>query len=447
MFFGGLTASAKNFYLSFDKAELEEWNWQFELDSIIDAREDKDLIGFIYKGFPKRKQVAYLQYPLHRSLKGVFKQAKKNQQGINEKLILRINHLYIYELKHPEKISAAEANVSFLKKVGNEYIEVFQASRYFQIEVLGAPYWHAQNIVDVLQSCFNDYEERKKSNQLKPLAGSINELNYNPIIANRPYPIEKVLKLKKGIYRSFYDLRENTIDTTLKFYPDYYEEKKGLRRAKLDFVDENVNPEEIYAFCDGRTIFIRGGKKFYEMVDSNGNYYLDRHALDYSDFSSGMITAGILFGPIGAAIYAASAIPSKSKYGYHLNLDLGTILPAEHHSLTKINAQVYIYNSSFNAVDAKVKLTIGDSLSCSISPNNYYLLEPPLKGTSIPVCVIFKEQKACLEIPSGSFYKDVYLIRISRKGTLKFDYVSTEKKQSILSAIRYGEARQACPPK
>jgi hypothetical protein len=388
--------------------------------------------------------MAYLEVPLHTSLKKVFDQAPKSKP-ISESYILRINHLKIYELKHPERISAAEINVSFLTLKNGKYLEVFQAAQYFYLEFFSAPHWHAQNIVDALQLCFDDFEDRKQANLLQPKAIPGNSLTYNPLLKKRPYPLQMANTIPKGIYKTFYDLREQSLDTTIQFYADYFEEKNGFKRATIDIINESDTDGEFYAFSDGESIYIRGGNKYYEMVDSNGNYYLDRHAIDYSDFSSGMITSGILLGPIGVALYAATATPGKSKFGYHLNLDLGTVLPANHKSLSETHAYVFIYNSDFNDTQQVVQFSISDSTVCNIPPGSCYKWQLPAQGSKLSTCVSYNNQEICLEVPPGSFFKDILLIRFNRKGELQFDYASTDKKYALLDEIIDGRINIVCP--
>lgn len=438
------SANAKDFYLDFDKAYLESWTWKFEVDSIIDARKNPEIIGYAYKGFPKRKKVAYLKEPLARELMPIFNEPPKLWES-DKKIILRINHLYVYETRHEGKYGLAEANISFIEKQGNQYVELFQASGYFDAKGISMAKWHPQNIVDVLANCFTEFDSRRAQGKLRPRLISKSQLAENPYTSQRPYAIEKGKVRPKAVYHSFYDFRDNFPDTGTVFFPEFYENDGGLEKARANIQSDTLDDKEIYAFTYDQRVFVRGGNKFYEALDSNSNFYLDQHAISYEGYASGMIVSGILFGAVGVALYAAANTPQGSKDGYYLDLDMGVVLPTTIEEIKKINGKILLYNSEFNDSSHTIALSINDVRVCEIPRGDYYHYEIPINAEPHQVCVEYQNQKVCTEIRYSNFHTDVYLIRVNRKNEVKLDVVTTNLKESIFHDIKNGDIARVCP--
>lgn len=432
----------KTYSLNFGKAELYEWPWSFGVDSIIDARSDKKLAGFAYKGFPKSRRVAKIKTPLADDLYKIV-QETTDGKSFTKNVILRINHLYVYEIRHQGKYGVAELNLSFIEKIDGRYYEVFQSSEHFSIKGGNMAKWHPQNIIDALADSFDDFEERLEAGRLslKPIQ---NGLDQNPYEGKRLYPIQIAKQRPKAIYHSFYDFRDNFPDTNLTFYPDYHEKEDQLDWATLDFPNQDVDPTNLYAFSDGERLFIRGGKKFYEIKDSADHFHLDRHAISYNGYTHGMILSGLLFGPVGVALYAANSTPRGSEDGYVLDLNLGKVLPYRMNEIREVNGTITIYNASDGDAGENVKLSIGGD-TCTLKPNDYYYLEVEASRPSFNICVEANGEKLCYEISNFAFWDDVYVTRVTRKGKLKFLKIHTDQKEGIVKRINDGEISIGCP--
>lgn len=438
--------NAKDFYLDLSKEHLDDrLEWSFQIDSIIDLRKEKELVGFAYKGIFNKKKIAYLKRPLIEDLQRILIAERNKQQG--EKIILRINHLLLYEMRAPnQELAVAELNVSFLKKEGAHFLELFQAVSFVTRPSVDATHWMGNNLISVLSECLNDFEKRRSMGKLKPKMISPEAVAHNPY-HERTFPIQEQ-KLQKGLYYNYYDFRDNFIDTSITFYPDYRISKNGEGNwATIDILNDSISSKSVYAFSDGKGLYLNTGRRFLEIKNLEGDLVLGQFEEESSGYALGMITSGLLGGLVGAGIYIALSeiIPNYQKGHYVLDLDKKIVVPGRSKNVEDIHGTTIFYGSSFNEKHEVMSLFINGQKVCELPPYGYYTHYSSYKNEPFDVCLKYAEKEVCKTVTPEVFKTKTMLCRIDRKQKMEMAKVDGTIESTIDLSINTGESTEVCP--
>lgn len=435
------TLLSQQVLIPIEKLKPSENQWTFQIDSVIDARGETEITGYLFEPSWEDPKSIGLANSLQEAIqKALMTKADKS----SEKLWLKINHFYVQDvMKMLQPMAALELNVSLLKPTPDGYIELFRVGSI--VSHIGTPIADgiAPLLAEALENCFTDFEYFRKRNLLwnKP----IDLENLKPG-KNYAYNIEKA-ELRKGLYFHYYDFRDNrNLDTNFNFYPEYFDDDDQLSRtAKLDLLDQDIDEDAIFAFCDGRHLFINAGRRYVELLDSAGSFYFDWYPEYRSKYIGGMLTAFMQQGAREVAIHSELDY-SRQAALYEIDLDIGEILPADRITRDDILAQTILYGSSFNPKNQAIEVFINGAKKCNLSRSEFYIHTSRDSSSSFELCIRYENQEVCDTIIPSIFKNDVYRCRFAHKNKLEMNKLQDENLKDFTNALKYDETKRVCLP-
>lgn len=403
----GLVAQQHNFTISLANSDrLLQIPLNSYISKIIDARKNKTKIGTFYN----KNQMSNIIFKksIEDELFSVFPIQKHNT--LLKKIIFRINDIYLDEIKEHSIISS-HISITFIEQKDNEFIELFTATEAItgKISILDKKGFLSDLIVQNLDNCIKSFIKRFKTK--KTLNHKIDTSQL--FIAQMPYSLPKLSNLKKGVYQTFYDFRDNT--------PDSIKEEIKYKRIpnqihELGFLSSSQNQ---WGFFDGKKLFVKSIENSYVPIIEDQNriiYYEKLSSFSYKKEANNdviypiIISSGAIGGALGGLIAAMIANNEKSnnqkEVTFSLNINKGAFELTE--NVLDTAAKFYIINSTFTN-NPSVSIEINGNKFCSIFATEYLKYYPSKFEENINICLNFENQEKVCQTTVINSLERVYL--------------------------------------
>ena len=407
----------------------------FYVDSVIDGRPNQEILGYIRHKKTRFHSTIFLSEPVSESISKALPEDASNDQ---EKLLLRINRLFIYETLQDDRMYFnADINVSFIKETDTGFVEQFTAAKMLKFRANHGNKFVTPAIGELLDTCFMQYEIRKLRGKLysKPLTSLTTD-----------YTAQTNLDLKRGLFYSFYDLRDNFIDDTTSFQFEIKNPRSTEPAiTRLNIENSNVSWKDVYAFSDGQDLFIKVGRDFIELTDTANRYWIEFYpGYDESaSYAGGMMVSGIAGGIIGVGIYALFATFPKGNDGYYLDFQRGAVVPSAYSISDEMYTETYFYGSSFLADSDTLEISIDQSDPIKIGRDQYLKVQSDYKCKPIEVCILGGETKTCKTVTPVLYNPQIIRCTRRRADQFRIDKIVGSEKAGVVHMIQTGEATAA----
>lgn len=432
-------ANAQDFNIDLEKLELTGLKEaSFHVDSVIDARANKVTLGYILEEKSREYTTVFPVSPVATSLQAVLKNDEKNAANC---VIIRLNRLFIYQtsIKGTRHLSV-EASLTFITKSNREYLEQFTSTQTLRKEAQYGNRLVSELIQEALDICLQDYVKRKKSGMLSNVLISEKDLNTgfsgNEVtVKNMPYHI-------RGLFYTFYDFRDYSIDTKTPFLIAVVKsELHEPRQVKLKFNDRSMRKKEIYAFSNGKNLFVKTGKYYIEVTDTSGEFWLNRYeefSTTTTEYNAGIVVAGVMGGLVGVGIYAAiTKKPLANKY--MLDFERGAVVPADYPQPDEITSQILIYGSDDLEDTDTITVEIGEDTSVRLGRNQYYVYESDDRCEPVIVCAYWGGMESCTQVTPKILNTAIVQCELNH-GKVQTDILSKGRENSVEAAVKSEKA-------
>lgn len=438
------TQAQKHFFDLSNLQAIDYTKRSFAIDSIIDVRENKNVLGFILTKRGKQREVLYQNASFSKNVKKCIVGAQNKTPASDYRYILRINRLFIYQVMDGGKpIGRVDLNVSFINITNRGYEHSFQAMTAASEKGKNATNW-AYLLEKAIKQCMDDFEKKMSTNAILPIPITTQQLKENPC-GKSSYPVHNVAKRQKALYFDLYDMRDNLGDTTTTFYPDIRENKEGeVMGATIDIPGYNELKRHLFGFSDGDNVFVKSGRHFVPLKMRNGDVIIDRYEHDNSAAIASMIIGGVTGGFIGFAI-ASSINPIEHIDFWIVDFDRGAISPNTQQGVKDVSAHTLIYSSTFNPAIDTLELTINQKQICQLLPNQYYNYYSSSDADSIQVCVSFNGNRSCEVIHPQLFESKIYIIRSKEEGHYELGTLKGNARKKLYQNLANGQLERVIP--
>ena len=227
----------------------------FYITAIEDQREQKDYIGFAYKGLLNVKKHAKFKLPLAQTIEPFLSKILPEDEG-KRKIKLIVHQLWITEkLTTNYDVGNMTLNVEFIHQTeeGEKSLGVFD--KFLEGTGFNVTTSHGRRIEQGFISCIKSLIVRKTKTGDKVVQEKLSFLNGVPT------------DLKEGFYRNFNDLTYNkNIDLPAKIKVKNYEDG----RTRFIIKDKAGNRLTHYAYFTGNQLLFNSNI----ILGLTGNYYL-----------------------------------------------------------------------------------------------------------------------------------------------------------------------------
>ncbi|AEV31689.1 hypothetical protein Oweho_0675 [Owenweeksia hongkongensis DSM 17368] len=408
----------------------------FSIDSVIYARENKEILGYIANKKTKYYSTVFPSEPVSIAIKRAFGKSKGE-----EKLILRINKLFVYQtLQDDSRFYNIDLNVSFISRMDNKYMERFTSAQTLKFRANYGNRYVVSTIGELLDGAFAEYQNLKKEGELRD-----KEIPQSEVIRKKDLTPPKKINAtgKRGLYYNVYDLRDGIMDTVTQFSFEPTKTKDNEpAEGKLKLNQKSASWKDVYAFSDGNDIYLQVGRKYFQLTDSAGYFWLDFYPgyTQSESYSGGMVVSGIVGGLIGVGIYALAATFPKGHDAYYLDFERGTVVPISYLDTEKMASLTYFYGSSFLDDSDTLLVTINSSVPFKLGKNQFVVVESDYKCEPIECCIIGINENTCKTVTPILFKPQVFRCTKRRTDKYRIDNVQGSERAGIIHTIQSGEA-------
>lgn len=348
--------------------------FSFNVDRVIDARINTETLGYVYNKKARSYTTLFPTSSVDSSMTALF-QSKNNTS--EEHLILRLNRLFLYQTTiQGARHLSAEVSITFIVQNDRDYLEQFTSTKTIREEARDGIDLSEILLQEALDSCLLHYEKRKQAGIFSNKLLAREDLNTRftdneATVKNMPYHI-------RGLFYTFYDFRDYSIDTKTPFSIAVVKsELHEPRQVKLKFDDRSMRKKEIFAFSNGKNLFVKTGKYYTEVTDTSGEFWLNRYeefSTTTTEYNAGIVAAGVMGGLVGVGIYAAiTKKPLANKY--ILDFERGAVVPADYPDPGMVTSQILFYGSGFLSNNDTITLSIGNQKPIKLGRDQYYIYE------------------------------------------------------------------------
>lgn len=432
-------ANAQDFNIDLEKLELIGLKEaSFHVDSVIDARANKVTLGYILEEKSREYVTVFPVSPVATSLQAVLKNDEKNAAN---GVIIRINRLFIYQtsIQGASHLSV-EASLTFITKSNREYLEQFTSTQTLRKEAQYGNRLASELIQETLYICLEDYVKRKKSGMLSNIL--ISEEDLNTGFSGSEVTVKNMSRHIKGVFYTFYDLRDYAIDTKPFFTVEFLKnEKNQPREAEIKFEDKAMRKKDIYAFSNGQNVFVKTGKHYTEVTDSIGKLWLNQSPqfATITGYETGIIAAGVVAGFVGATFYASIAKKPTLENKYILDFERGAVVPADYPQPDEITSQILIYGSDDLADTDTITVEIGEDTSVRLGRNQYYVYESDDLCEPVIVCAYWGGMESCTQVTPKILNTAIVQCGLNH-GKVQTDILSKGRENSVEAAVKSEKA-------
>jgi hypothetical protein len=418
-----LLTGQEQYLINISELTLRTSTYGYYVDEVLDARTNKNAIGFVLKGLKEVKVSANLENGLESALLNLFQRSFPKNEG-QKKMTIRVNHFEIYEISTMSKTAAIfMVNLSFLEKKQNGYLELYNVGATIDDSALNPTKIHNDNIVQGVNYCCKIFSEHARTGRLWQKTFDI-DTSIDSIYSN--YPILKVQKPKVGFFKTIEDFRDNLPDTSFQF--SFYSEEEvsenqWICKAKWSTGFKIDEDDKLYALCDGVHYYLKNGNEFIRLTPKKGGFSF------YSFSNKKTVTAEDLVSSVLVSVIASAVLPgfgaifffSKNTSLVENHLDfkcsnfISTIIPPQP---PKEEATLILhFEKNKNIPTELLPFFVGDQKIENFQPNKVYKLHVKTAGKTT---INFGEKGELLtETINLKLYKTYHYEVYYRKGKFK----------------------------
>ncbi len=312
---GILPAQPKPKVIELKNVETQK-DFNFQIDTIIDLRANKAIIGTVRKGLSNRAVPAVFPYEFNAYLEDIMQRYLPNSDGPKISLV-------VHEFSIQEKQSALSEkaifhlDLGFAIREGSNFLEVYRYDEVIDEHGLDATAQHAHNI------------NKGFVNALYFFQRSDWESNPGTLIQDASnYDFDHTTIPKKGIYTTFNKLAQNQPEMESGYVLKPFGNRKHLN-YKLKF-PKNEKPKTLFRFIsDGENLYVANG--IYNNT-LNNNVFTKASAFGKYIY----VRASITDPAVGAAFGALGAMASTNNKGVVIFTETGEIKPLTNEIIVEI---------------------------------------------------------------------------------------------------------------
>jgi hypothetical protein len=403
-------------------------------DVVLSQREDSCL-GYLHPFGPNKCIPIFFGNSIRSEVKEFLMNSMPEQAEMKQ-VIIRVNRIFIYQVSVRERDYAClDLSLSFIRP-GKNLTEDFTSA----VTVSEVQHFHPKNLgqlmVNAFDSGFSQYLKRLKLGLLVPVMITPEQLRENPLSQPGYYKCFTAKKPRKGLYRTFFDFRDNLPDTSFDFkiLHDYNKNHPKLSRAYLKF-SEGSKPGKFWGFCEGDSVYFNGGRSFSLLTHEGDQYTTYNRSSDYSrDVASAAIIGGIFGGFLGASLFGGiAAVSSDPDLMVKFRLDLfdGKLLPCDARDYTMVSSTIIFFLSKVSDPGATLSVFVDGQLRCEMKPGNYFTLDISCHYSIANIKLVSSTGGEVTEQLEANLLKtEVYLLKVKKDHTIftgrLFDQMKTD---------------------
>jgi hypothetical protein len=433
-----LPSFAKEITLSLRGQKLSVLPAGYYIEDVILSQREDSCLGYLHPYGPKKCIPLFFERSILAEVKELLISSMPKQANL-QPLFIRVNRMFMYQTsKGVRDYTCFDLSLSFIRPVNQGLVEDFTSSISASAVQDFFPKALLKLLVNGFDSSVSQYNKRSAMGLLVPTIITPEQLKEDPINKAGYYKYLTGKKSGKGLYRTYFDFRDNLPDTTqdFKIFHDYNKNQPKLSKAYLKFPDGS-KPEKFWGFYEGDAVYINDGRSF-SLLTPEGDLFINYgRSPEYArEVISAAIWGGIMFGLVGASVFGGLTA-SSSDYDmidkFKLDLFNGKLLPYDAKDYTLISSNLIFYISKVSDPNSSLNVYVDGQLQCTMKPGNYFTLDLSCHHTSATIKLVSSSGgETVKQIPLKLLKSEFYLLKVKKNHTVGIDHPFGEVKNDIL---------------
>lgn len=446
MSFAILSTSAGNYELSLKRKKIKPDLENIYVEKIIDARQNKICFGFVMDGYHDRNVPVVFDKGLELEFTNLFYESFEPREG-KVPLAVKINHLFLYELKGEEgSFDAVEINMDFYMHEGNSWFHEFQAAKYL-LNYGNTSSGKFENMLEnLIEKCFNEYGHRMKNGWGYHRKVNEAEMNEN---GSGPYLNRIALSQQRttSLYHTYNDFRDNIADTLTPFRVLDHRQFEGCKILREPYNNQKI--KDVWGFHYHDTLFVNIANSYSPAIQTGDQLIIENPPIltDQSGAATGAMIGGLTFGLVGGLvgglIGSATDGPEQSDLEYTVDFTTGLPVPLETPDYRIYKATLVFYTDKFKSDEHPIQLLAGGDQICIFPQESYLIMDVYPENIPVEICLKSDVDEYCENFEAEIFNTTYIELLIDKKGRVEiFPKQSGHTATSLQRLIEEGKLKR-----
>lgn len=246
------------------------------------------------------------------------------QDPRSERLFLKVNRLHVDEV---DGHSTCDLHAEVLRGADGRFTRLYESPERVRSERKGSDARaHGMNVVAVVQAFLNGFQAAAESGKLTDVPVAAARLTAPLPITSVEAPILGVDRPKRGLYRSFMQMRMNEPDSLFAFVLTPLADGSGENNTVIVNGVSKAAVEAYWGLSDGTHAYVRVGRDFVRLDHHLGGFEARIPLWSKPDASTAFVV-GLTFGMLGVAILYATGDQQTGTLTVDLEMLCGELIP------------------------------------------------------------------------------------------------------------------------
>jgi len=297
---------------------------------------------------------------------------------------------------------------------------------------------HEQNLLNALQEFFHAYEgsQASGSGQDPPMADLTTPFAVDPTNT----PVLRAQAPKRGLYRSFMDMRMDQPDSLYAF--ELRETVSSLGGGHIMKLKHATNAivEQYWGLSDGTNAYVRMGDTFLRL-DRSGNAFSTRVARPDTYDAGAAVMGGLFFGLIGGAVAASATASSNAPILCDLDMLCGDLVPRDASAHTETYARNIFQLTRFAKESGTITVECEGLPQVGLTKGQWTSFALPPQASDRTVRIAGASSVTTVGIETNSDDVNVYLIDVKKDGTVTVHKLNEQMRKVVIDDLKAADRR------
>ncbi|MGV3637190.1 MAG: hypothetical protein ACO1NQ_06035 [Flavobacteriales bacterium] len=350
-----------------------------------------------------------------------------------ERLFLKVNRLHVDEV---DGYSTCDMHAEVLRGADGRFTRLYESPEHVRTDRKWADArTHGANVVAVVQAFLNGFQTAAESGQLTDVPVPPAQLSVPLPITSQEAPILVVDRPKRGLYRTFMQMRMDQPDSLFAFelspVPD--------EMAKNNTVYVNGMPkaavEAYWGLSDGTHAYVRVGQDFVRLDPHLGGFEARIHLWSQPDPATAF-AVGLTFGMLGVAILFASWDQPAGHLLVDLDMLCGELIPRSALLQEPPSALHIITYKGTSKGDGPIIIEVPGSVPITLRRGQWTSARLPLQLEPVHIVVEGPLGRSTIQASTATINTEIHVASLTEEGGLGVAKLRENERLTVLHALK-----------
>jgi len=355
------------------------------------------------------------------------------QDPHTERLFLKVNRLHVDEV---DGHSTCVLHAEVLRGANGRFTRLYESPARVRSDRLGSDArTHGVNVVAVVQAFLNDFQAAAESGKLTDVPVAPARLAAPLPITSEEAPILGVDRPKRGLYRTFMQMRMNQPDSLFAF--ELTPVADGLGKNNTVYVNgmPRAAVEAYWGLSDGTHAYVRVGQDFVRLDHHLGGFEARIPLWSKPDLSTAFVV-GLTFGMLGVAILYAAGDQQTGPLLVDLDMLCGELIPRSALLQEPPSALHIISYKGTSKGDGPIIIEVPGSAPITLRRGQWTSARLPLQLEPVRIVVKGPHGHSTIHASTATINTEIHVASLAEDGGLGVAKLRENDRLTVLHTLK-----------